>query len=280
LINGSASASDGGPVNWVGQSWSWTGQVISGTPVIIQYGVKVLAATTGAEIVNKAYLDDGAGQQYELTAQSVYDPLFRLTINNGALYTNVPTVTLSLSWGATTPPITSMSLSNDGGFGPGSQTMPVAEQVSWGLSTYGSHILPRFVFAIFFDSLGGQYGPLQDEIIYDPNPPELEAEMVRQPGASQLAGQGSQTFIRVTSRDDNSGVEWVVISSQPDFAPGATVSYPVSSAVQEWPWPGTGPAYVKVTDRAGNVSAVKQADPPAEGSETYLPVIVKPGAGG
>jgi uncharacterized repeat protein (TIGR01451 family) len=274
FLPGSASASDGGAVSWTGQALRWSGQVISGTPVIIEYGVKVLKAPAGAEIINTISMDDGWGQNYRLEARSVYDPLYWVTINNGALYTNMPTVTLKLSWSATPPPVTAMIISNDGNSEKGTQ-MPVTNQVKWRLTTYGNHILPRFVYVFFFDSLGTQRWVAQDDIIYDPCPPELDVDLIQGPTGDQLAGQGSQTLVRVTSRDDNSGVDRVLLSNRADFAPGSTVSYPVTSAVQAWPWSKAGTVYVKVTDRAGNVSAVKQATVQVDGTALYLPLIVK-----
>ncbi len=274
-VPGSASASDGSPVTWDGTMLRWSGRVAHGTPVIIEYAVTVQEAPAGAEIVNAAYLDDGAGQVTPLQTTAIYDPLFRLTINDGALYTNSPNVILTLSWGATNPPITTMWLSNDGGFGSETQVLPVVGRVGWMLSTYGQLVLPRTVYAVFFDQTGNDYGPIQDDIIYDPDEPELEVEMVTRPvAAGQPSALGDQRFVRVTNRDDNSGVEKAMLSDTPDFSSAATVSYPVTGAVQEWPWPHDGSVYVQVIDRAGNTSVVKQAGGAGD-FKTYLPLLLQ-----
>lgn len=274
-IPGSASASDGTPVTVNGSLVMWQGQVISGTPVVIEYAVKVLEAPTGQEIVNTVAIDDGFGATVQLQTQSVYDPLFGLSINHGDIYTNLPTVTLTLSWGATNPPINTVLLSNDGGFGPGSQQQPAREHVDWVLSTYGNIVIPRTVYAIFFASDGSDYGPLQDEIVYDPTVPAVEVQLIKPTTLGQPAAQDITAIVRVISRDDNSGVEWVVMSDDPDFASPATVTYAVTASSQDFAWSWPGDVYVKVIDRAGNVSAVKQASFNLDHFNTYLPVIIK-----
>ena len=81
-----------------------------------------------------------------LEAVLTFDPGYRLTITNGALYTHIPTVSLALSWQNETPPITLMQISNDGEFAAGAGWMTVnASHAPWTLTTYGWLQLPRVV---------------------------------------------------------------------------------------------------------------------------------------
>jgi uncharacterized repeat protein (TIGR01451 family) len=263
-----------GVVAWASDAAYWSGQVISGTPVVIEFATEVLTATVGMHISNAMELNDGAGHTLTRTAESIYNPGFGLSINDGALFTNIPTVTLSLSWGLTNPPIEEMNLSNDGGFGSGTGWIPVAAtRTGWVLATYGNLVMPRTVFIKFRDSNGQPYGPLQDEIIYDPTPPQVTSvEIIAQTSRGLNQPSGQNVIVRVTSSDDNSGVGRIQISSSTNFsrftefaASGGTTDIP-------WTWAASGQVYVRVVDRAGNVSSAVGIQPPYS---VYLPLMMR-----
>ena len=230
-IPGSARASDGDLVTLAGGQrlrMHWSGQVISGTLVVIEFALEVLvlnpveglAAPVGTPITNAARVDDGLGNVVMLEANSTYNarcPGYELTINDGALYTNIPTVTLSLLWGAVAPPIEYMYISNDGGFGSGTGWFGgiavTSTYADWVLATYGNLLLPRTVYAKFRDASGQQYGPIQDDVIYDPNPPQVtQVEIIPQTAQGISAMQGQDVIVRVTASDDSSGVSKVQVS--------------------------------------------------------------------
>ena len=78
---GNLSATSGTP-NYASGEVTWSGTVPAGTPVVIQYDVTVNAGvTTPTPIMNTAVLDDGLGNQWNLTAlviangQAIYLPL-------------------------------------------------------------------------------------------------------------------------------------------------------------------------------------------------------------
>ena len=98
----SAQASDLSPVTLVGDELHWSGQVVSGTPVTIQYAVQVQSAAIGTSIENIASLSDGRGNITMIQATAVYNPGYRLTIDKGALFTNMSTVALRFAWNAAT----------------------------------------------------------------------------------------------------------------------------------------------------------------------------------
>ncbi len=217
----------------------------------------------------------------------------RITINNAAVFTNDPNVTLSIC----APRAREMMLSNDGGF-PGATWEPYAETRPWTITTYGQYVLPRFVYAAFKDADGAVHGVYFDDIIYDPNPPEGSiavgdsvlasggaegqgskgAEEQRSKGAEVLS-YGSVKYVQrlgstilahpvallgatangtvdifVNARDDNSGLTEMQVSGSTDFSDADWEPY---SALKPWtPEGGDGikTVYARFQDGADNVS--------------------------
>lgn len=254
-VPNSARAS-GGTVIATGGTVLWSGQIISGTPVMIEFAVQALTAASGTPITNVAYLNDGSGRVLPLSARSTYNPGLGLMINGGALFTSIPTVTLSLSWGATNPPIERMYISNDGGFGSGTGWIPVADtRTGWVLATYGNLVMPRTVYAKFRAGDGQQYGPVQDEIIYDPVPPiVIRVDAIAQMAHGLQSAGGRPVIVQVTSSDDNSGVSRVQISSDDTFAQFSEFTAAGNTTDIPWTLESPGMVYVRVVDRAGNLS--------------------------
>ncbi len=217
-VPGSAQASDLSPVTLVGDELHWSGQVVSGTPVTIQYAVQVQSAAIGTSIENIASLSDGRGNITMIQATAVYNPGYRLTIDEGALFTNISTVALRFAWNAADG-ITAYQISNDGGFIPGSGTTPwlpvnPADPTypDWMLATYGDLRLPRTVHIRFRDAGGTPFGPFQDDIILDPVPPQVDSlDLVPLGGtvAGFSSASGRSVLVRVIAHDDNSGVHTV-----------------------------------------------------------------------
>jgi len=276
-VSGSAQASDGNAVTLVSGELLWSGEIISGTPVAIDFAVDVGKAPVGTVITNAARLNDGLGNVIQLGADAVYNPGYRLTIYDGALATAVPTVTLSLSWAAEDPPIEKMQISNDGGFGSGTGWIDVSDSYSaWVLDTYGDLRLPRTVYALFRDEEGKQYGPLQDDIIYDPDPPQLAGvEIITQTTTQSVRSvEGEEVIVRVTASDDNSGLARVQISHSEDF--GGSSEFGVTGGTTDIPWTlqPSGEVYVRVVDRAGNVSESESQQGPSR-YEVFLPALLR-----
>ncbi|MBK8046505.1 MAG: hypothetical protein IPK16_04840 [Anaerolineales bacterium] len=90
-----------------------------------------------------------------------------VSINEGAVYRGSAGVALRLC----APRATQMMVSNDGGFA-NAQWEPFTPTKSWQLSTYGAYIMPRYVYVAFKDAAGFVYGPIFDDIIFDPAPPK------------------------------------------------------------------------------------------------------------
>jgi uncharacterized repeat protein (TIGR01451 family) len=259
-VTNSAWAS-AGTVNVSGGQLSWTGQVVAGTPVVVTFAAQVEPAPNGAAIDNTARIADGAGTVVERTAHAVYNPGFALSINNGALYTNVPTVTLSISWGVTDPPIQKLFISNDCGFGSGTGWIPITNtKTGWALAIYGTQQIPRTVYLKFRMANGLQYGPIQDDIIYDPVAPQVTVVSVS-PAAQGAAGLNRAVQLQIRAADDNSGVGQIQVSNRADFAGHQEYAAPGGAVNIRWATNGDQPIYVRAVDRAGNMSPTAVAAP-------------------
>jgi uncharacterized repeat protein (TIGR01451 family) len=280
-VPGSARASDGGSVTYDGGQLLWSGQVITGTPVVLDYAVVVGTPPVGTVIRNAAKVDDGAGGTALLEAASTYNPGYRLTINDGALATHVPTVTLRYAWD-TAAGITHVRFSNDGGFAAGSQTstwLPVnpTEPVyhDWRLETYGDLRMPRTVYAKFRDSAGRQFGPYQDDIIYDSDPPEvLRVEIHEQAPERTQSAEVRNVVLRVTVQDANTGATMIHVSHDEGF--GTFSEFTVTGGTTDIPWALSAfvEVHVRVADRAGNLSDVTSTGRPRPFS-IYLPIAIR-----
>ena len=172
-----------------------------------------------------------------------------MTINDGALYTNDPQVTLSViapSWAD------SLRVTNDGGFRD-AKTFRAKKKIHWHLAESGPERLPKTVYLRF----GNENQTFTDDIILDQTKPTVSSAAVVEAGVTassatvaQAAAARTPTYrVRIRAKDATSGVAKVQLarnkkhpSSQRKFA--RTVRYKASSA----------PKYVRVKDRAGNFS--------------------------
>jgi uncharacterized repeat protein (TIGR01451 family) len=277
-LPGSAHASHG-DIALIGDAIVWHGAVISGTPVLIQFAVTVGDAPIGAQIVNSATLDDGLGNLLELVSRATVNPGYRLTINDGALATGVPTVALRYAWNVADA-ITHVQFSNDGGFGAGSSAWlsvnPTDPTLAdWTLDVYGDFRMPYLVFARFRNAEGQTYGPVMDWIIYDPTAPRISGvEIIAGPGLAQTFGNG--VIVRITATDGNTGVARVQLSHSEDFASYEEMGFTGPTTDVPWTLGSGGQVYVRAVDRAGNIS-----EPVSAGTEQrliFLPFIIRANA--
>jgi len=277
-LAGSASASDKGAVTLNAGALVWHGQVISGTPVLVQFAVMVGDAPIGAGVVNTATVADGRGQAVQLSAGSRFNPGYRFSINDGALATNVPTVTLRYAWNVEDA-IAHVQFCNDGGFGAGASAwLPVdAEKptlTGWVLETYGDYRMPYLVYARFRDAVGRPYGPIMDWIIYDPDAPRIQkVEVLR--GGRHVQASGDNVVVRITASDGNTGVAQVQLSHTADFAACEQADFAGPITNVPWTLDGGGRVYVRAVDRAGNVSEPVSAEPVER--IVFLPVVMRAG---
>lgn len=194
---------------------------------------------------------------------------YSLSINNGALFTRSPLVTLNLCG----PDPVQVMLSNDGGFG-GSTWQPYTRAISWTLTTYGNTIIPRFAYARFRDSQSIIHGNFMDDIIYDPNAPQGMAAfnpadlpdigVLQQGHTAWIMALGRPRTLRVihepqaqlylSARDDSSGLAAMQISASPDFTDAEWQPFQAITPVT-FEGEGMHTVYVRTRDAAGNISA-------------------------
>ncbi len=285
-LSGTAQASDGRTVTLDGGALHWSGQLRAGAPVVVQFAAQVTttALAVGTRITNTASLAvaDGPGHVMPLQAVSTYNPGYGLTIEEGALYTRVPTVTLRYRWNGDDD-ITHVQFSNDGGFGPAGDTsdwLPVTPEDpthnGWALSPYGELTLLRTVYARFRDGSGAKFGPIQDDILYDPVPPQVMRVEVIAPVLPRRVGamRGLEVILRVTVGDDNSGVDRVQISHSAGFETYSEFAAIGGVTEVAWELQPSGAVYVRALDRAGNLSVVVGEQGMVH-HELFLPLVLR-----
>ncbi|HEU5098367.1 MAG TPA: VCBS repeat-containing protein [Roseiflexaceae bacterium] len=192
---------------------------------------------------------DAAGNTSALASDSIVlntfvDTEYGLTINNGALFTNQISVTLSIGAPLGT---TQLQVSNDGGFS-GSAWEPYTGSKAWQISQYGTYVLPRIVYLRYKDQNGIVSGVYQDDIILDVLPPLGRVRILPSGGTQSLASAG--VMLQLSASDDVSGVAGMRLSNQPGFEGVSWQPYATSLA---WDMPGAS-VYVQFRDHAGNIS--------------------------
>ncbi|MGC9349220.1 MAG: PKD domain-containing protein [Anaerolineae bacterium] len=281
VVPGSAEASDGAQIAFDEDYWTWSGDVVSGTPVLLTYAVTVGSPPEGTVLQNSAHIDDGTGRTTLLTADTLIAPDFGLAINDGASYTNQPTVTLTYAWNPTTV-ITeaylgscSGSVCKSSGWLPLPTAAMTATYPDWTLDVSGDERLLYSAWVLYQNGLGETVGPFYDTILYDPGTPTITSiEVLTNTAVVQTMTEGAPVTVRVTTQDANSGVSVLHASDTADFATYASI--PVTGSTTDFAWTlaeGEG-IYVRAVDRAGNVSA---ADYQSYGADyaVYLPLVIR-----
>ncbi|PKN94694.1 MAG: hypothetical protein CVU44_02475 [Chloroflexi bacterium HGW-Chloroflexi-6] len=199
----------------------------------------------------------------------------QVLINDGALYTSTVTVTLSLC----APFAVEMMLSDRDDF-TGASWQPFAPRLPWTISTTGSPVEPRFVYARFKDSNGKIHAAYFDDILYDAHRPSgellltddipLQPESAGEMSAMQLSSDPGDTVSTMTLQatedgsvalfvdgyDDNSGLSKIQLSEEIAFADAEW--QPFSPVANYTPQGGDGlkTVYARFQDDAGNISGI------------------------
>jgi len=234
--------------------------------------------TMSTPITNVAYLDDGLGHVILLESDSTYYPGYGLTINDGDLYTNIPTVTLRYSWHPDDN-ITHVKFSNSSDFSPGDGTtdwIPVIPpEYTWLLDVSGESNMPHTVYAKFRDAGENEYGFVYDQISYNSSPPQvLHVEIVTQTLRGLTTQMPWDVTVRVTAIDADDGVDKVQFSNSTIFL--NPVEYAATSGQTDvaWSLQPSGIVYARVLDRAGNASPAKSGQGPTH-KAIYLPLVLR-----
>lgn len=167
--------------------------------------------------------------------------LYGVSINQGALFTNSPDVTLNFAYPRST---TGVVMSNDGGFVDALALDP-SPRIRWRLASSGSERLPKTVYVRF---LSGPFvtDSFTDDIVLDETEPSVLTVTAR-----ATVADASRRVVRVRARDNVSGISGMQVTlggraTRPRFRPFRSAPVVVR---------GTGSIWVRVRDGAGNVSA-------------------------
>ena len=145
-----------------------------------------------------------------INLDTTVQPEYGLSINEGALFTNKITVTLTLP---ANPSTAQMMVSNDGGFA-GAQWEPYATRKEWQITQYGAYVIPRTVYAKYKDARGVISSVYQDDIILDVTAPSSSITNLSRIGAnssarvSALSSSTVPVAVEWEGSDDVSGVKW------------------------------------------------------------------------
>jgi uncharacterized repeat protein (TIGR01451 family) len=256
----------------------WQGDVGVGNPVVLQFATNFdpTGLTPGDRVTNTAQLDDGAGTVTPHSVAVTYNPGYRVTINDGALFTNDPHVDLNIAWADVDPAINQLWISNDAGLTTGTGWISVTTSYPWQLEAYDLETLSRSVYVQFRDAEGRKYGPIDDDIILDPIKPEITGvEVISTTGGADVTIRaGTPVTVRVTASDAESGTSLLKLSHTMDFADFTT--FPVAGETTAVPWTlqTSGEVFVRVIDRAGNESDIVNQEG-QRFSFVYLPLVIR-----
>jgi len=190
---------------------------------------------------------------------------YGVTVNEGALFTNKITVTLSIGAQPGTP---QMKVSNDGGFA-NTQWEPYNSRKAWTITQFGSYVIPRVAYVRHGDINGNVLNTSSDDIILDVNPPTGSIAIV---GSSSRAARRANATVtlNLSATDDVSGVGGMMLSNQSDFAGASWETYATSHA---WTFDSNNTVYVRFRDNAGNVSQTYSAVLESAQQRIYLPSL-------
>jgi hypothetical protein len=216
------------------------------------YAPVALWSLSSSDGVNTVYgrFSDAAGNISAVSSDTIVLNTFvatdyGLTINDGALFTNQTTVTLTIG---AYPGTAQMQVSNDGGFA-GVSWEPYVSHKTWQISQYGTYVLPRVVYVRYKDQNGTISSTYQDDVILDVTPPSGGITIIPLNGARISAS--AVVTLQLSASDDVSGVGGMRVSRRSDFADTNWQPYTSSMA---WNMGERETVYVQFRDNAGNSS--------------------------
>jgi hypothetical protein len=215
------------------------------TPIATGQNYTVVAADVGQAITCEVQATNGSGTG-TATSAAVTPTAggggggdVGVTINNAAIATNSPGVTLTIREPAGA---TSVRISNDGGFGS-AQTFAIRgdDTYTWTLATSGGERLPKTVYVRFVGT-GDANQTFTDDIVLDQRPPLT------------LAATLDGGILRVKATDKGTGVEKVEYARNKLAKNSVTRAFERKTKVAK---PGKA-RFARTIDGAGNHSAWKK----------------------
>jgi hypothetical protein len=174
-----------------------------------------------------------------------------ITVNHGARFTRSRDVVISPVWPAYAD---QLLLANDGGFVP-SGTATLGLEIPWRLEG-GAGVVPSMIYARFGGGPNSTGQTYQDDIVPDEAAPTLtSARLVASPAAPMTRSQRAhrarrpRVVLAVRAEDAISGLQGLQVAVNPG-RPAPWRPYALALRLG-----GSRPAWLRVRDVAGNVSA-------------------------
>jgi 6-phosphogluconolactonase (cycloisomerase 2 family) len=177
-------------------------------------------------------------------------------INGGDEYTNDPDVELTVSHLDDFAAGFGFDVSNDGGFGDGTEHLDfdgTDDRYPWTLATSGPERLPKTVYVRVFGPVG-KGGVITDEIVLDQRPPAVDAAVLLPRTAARGAKATRAARLRIRAHDRLSGVSRMQVTHN-RRRPGRWRLFRRTATVPR----GHGAVWVRVRDRATNHSRWRRA---------------------
>ena len=214
------------------------------------------------------HLQDEVNHVSDIVSDTIHldtttDGEFGVLINDGELFTNQVTVTLTI--GAPSL-IAEMKLSNNGGF-PGVSWESYRTYKPWVITELGSHLIPRIIYVKYKDVLGSISATYQDDIIFDDEPP-TGSVLIKNRSDQNMVESDTRALI-LSASDDVSGVGSMQICSIDNFSGAYWETF---TTTREWEMLGGETVYVRFRDNAGNISETYQT---VSLYENFLPIIIR-----
>ncbi|MFL5895676.1 MAG: PKD domain-containing protein [Thermoleophilaceae bacterium] len=256
-LDASASTDAGGPIARF--EWDLDGdggyELDSGTSAQLTRSFPVPGVTpVSVRVTDGVGRTDAAHTDLRISQPPTATRQYGVSIDGGAAFTNSPDVRLDLVYPEST---TGVLVANDGGFLDAAGLTP-GPQVSWRLASTGPERLPKTVYVRF---LAGPFvsETYTDDIVLDETPPTVVSASVSMAPVAQAraatAGAVLRPILRIRARDNLSGVTSMQVSTGRRNARVPFRRYRRSIAAAA----STKPVWVRVRDKAGNVSRWRRA---------------------
>jgi hypothetical protein len=170
-----------------------------------------------------------------------------VSINDGAQFTNNPTVTINPTWPGYTKQVT---ISNDGGFRK-AKKVDIGPGIDWKLESSGPERLPKTVYVRFDAANDKTY---TDDIILDETAPVVTAATLTGGAAKAArAAKKRKLKIRIKAKDNLSGVAFMQVTAKKK-KPGKWLKHRKTASIKT----SASAVWVRVQDKAGNASKWKK----------------------
>lgn len=212
-----------------------------------------LISGSGLKVVEAQFMDNAGNESLIVSDDIMLDttlPTGSITINNGATYATNRNLTLTLP-ASDNIQVSKMKFKVDNGsWGtPVNYTTPYTLTISPGDGT-------RTVYVKFIDSAGNESGAYSDTIILDESIPIISNFTIN--NNAEWGGAGGLT-LNIDATDNGTGISEMQFSNDNATWSSWETFAGIKSGWQSTPGNGVKTVYVRIRDKAGNISSVVSA---------------------